>query len=82
MQVELKLSFDLDCDEEKEKMEKINAILSNNEDDEIDWKGGVEWLRDQIDEEVDAAEGKEHKIWQNVKEKFEEMVDDFSMELD
>ena len=89
MQVDIKLSFDLSDDDEKELYGKVNDVLLEKEDeveeeDEVDYKGALESVKEKIQEKLDEAKSgsPSEKFWTKAQEMFDEVMSENDVELD
>jgi hypothetical protein len=85
MLVDLKMEFDLDCDDDKEKYAKVNAILTEGDASSApDFKGALESIKEKIAEIKDEAKAGSPvaKSFKELEEFFEETMTDYDIELD
>ena len=87
MQVDIKLSFDLDDEEQKEKYEKINAVLTEveeEEEEEKDYKGALESFKEKFQERLGNAKSGSptEKALTKVEEDFDDVMSEYDIELD
>ena len=95
MQVDMKLSFELDDEDEKEKFEKITDLLldkeeeeccedESEEDSEPDYKSALESIKEKVQELYDEAKSgsPSEKAYGKVSDAFDEILSEYEIELD